>query len=106
MSSRELLDELLGVVIGTDGGVQWLVSAEFLPEISALNTALRGGDSSPQEYREGRIINELASARADGRGYTPDLWRSHAQIAAENQHEVWQKRRHDETLAQLRGERR
>lgn len=107
MSSRELVDELLGVVTETnDDGAIMLVSAEFLPERSALNTALRGGDWSPQEYREARIINELAASRADGRDYTPELLSSPAEIAAEKAHEGWQKRRHDEALAELRGERR
>lgn len=105
MSSRELVDELLGVFIETDDdGKQWAVEASFLPERSAFNTALRGGDWSLGEYREARIINELAAAHAAGRGYDPLL--SPAEIAAEKAHEAWQKRRHDENLAQLRGERR
>lgn len=104
MSSRELVDELLGIVTQANaaGDQVVLVSAGFLPERSAFNTALRGGDSSPGEYREGRIINELAAAYAPGRGYDP--WLSHLQKAAEKEHEDWQKRRHDENLAQLRGE--
>jgi hypothetical protein len=104
MTSRELVDELLGIVTQTnpDGDQIVLVEASFLPERSAFNTALRGGDSSPTEYREGRIINELAAANAAGRGYEP--WLSHGQKAAEKEHEDWQKRRHDENLKQLRGE--
>jgi hypothetical protein len=67
-----------------------------------LNTALRGGDWSDKEYREARIINELAAANAAGRGYDPCM--SPAQKWAEKQHDEWQIRRHDQTLAQLRGE--
>lgn len=107
MSSRELLDDLLSVHITVDdNGDVRLESANGLPDLSALNTSLRGGDWSPGEYREARIINELAAARADGRGYTPDVVQSPAEIAAEKAHEAWQKQRHDDNLAQLRGERR
>jgi hypothetical protein len=103
MSSRELVDELFGIVTETDkDGKSWLVSADFLPEDSVFNTALRGGDSSPQEYREGRIINELMSAFPSGRAWDP--WLSHGQRFAEKAHEDWLVRRHDENLAQLRGE--
>lgn len=105
MSSRELLDELLGIVVDTnDDGEYVLVSAEFLPERSALNTAMRGGDWSSEEYRQARMINELAGSRADNRDYIPDWVLSPLQIKAEREHEDWQKRRHDENLAQLRGE--
>jgi hypothetical protein len=107
MSSRELIDELLGIVLVTEeDGSEVFMSAGFLPAKSALNTALRGGDWSAEEYREARVINELASSRADGRGYTPDLVMSPAEIAAEKAHQQWQKDRHDDVLAQLRGERR
>lgn len=103
MSSRELLDELLGLVTkDNDDGSQMVVSAEFLPEVSAFNTALRSGDWGPQQYREARIINELAVANSAGRGF--DLCLSPAQKAAEKEHDDWQLRRHDENLKQLRGE--
>ena len=103
MSSRELLDELLGLVTESNkDGSQVLVEASYLPELSAFNTALRGGDWSPQQYREARIINELAVANSAGRGF--DLCLSPAQKAAEKEHEDWQLRRHDENLKQLRGE--
>lgn len=102
MSSHELL-EILGIAITQNDDDEDVLSAWFLPEESALNTALRGGDWSSKEYREARIINELAAAHAAGRGYEP--LQSPAQEYAERQHAAWQKRRHDENLAQLRGER-
>lgn len=105
MSSRELVDELFGIVTEADkDGREWLVAADFLPERSAFNTALRGGDWSPEEYRQARLINEMATAYAYGRGYEMEL--SPAQEAAEKAHEEWQIDTHGNTLAQLRGERR
>lgn len=103
MTSREVTEELFGIVTEVDkDGKHWLVLADFLPEDSAFNTALRGGDSSPREYREGRMINELAVAFSVGRGWDP--WLSHGQKAAQRKHEEWLVERHDANLAQLRGE--
>lgn len=103
MTSRELVDELFGIVTEIDKkGVEWLVSAEFLPDQSAFNTALRGGDWSDAEYREAGIVNELQAAR----GLYDSFLLSPGQMAAEKAHEEWLIRRHDEKLAQLRGERR
>lgn len=105
MSSRELVDELFGIVTSTDkDGVTWLESADFLPDRSSFNTALRGGDWSLQEYRDARIVNEIAASRADGRGYVPDFLRSPLELNAEREHDNWQISRHRQGLAELRGE--
>lgn len=104
MSSGELIDDLLGVVIiDTEEGKFTLDTSGFLPELSALSFALRGGDWSATEYREARAINEVAAANAEGRGYDPCM--SPAQVFAEKKHDEWQISRHDENLRQLRGER-
>lgn len=87
MSSRELL-------IILDG----------LPDESSFKTwCYRGGDWTDDQKIKARTANELALARADGHGYMPDLVKSPAEIATEMAHLDWQKRRHDEVLAQLQG---
>lgn len=97
---------MLGVAIGVDDeGLDYIATFAYLPEQSALNTALRGGDWSLEEYRTARIINELAAARADGRGYTPDLLLSPLEAWREKAQLDHKKQRHDTTLAQLRGKR-
>jgi len=107
MSSRELLDELLGIVIETnDQGIHAVVCAGFLPESSVLNTALRGGDWSSETYRQRDIVNEIRALRGQQGGFSLEYLLSPAEEAAEKAHENWQKSRHDEALAQLRGERR
>lgn len=84
-----------------------LVLLDGLPDKSMFKKwAHRGGDWSNEEYRQARLINETALARADGYGYSPELVLSPAEHAAEHAHEAWQKKRHDDNLAQLRGERR
>ncbi|MEC4837526.1 hypothetical protein R2362_23890 [Mycobacteroides chelonae] len=87
MSSRELL-------IFLDG----------LPDTSSFKTwCYRGGDWTADQKIQQRIANELALSRADGHGYMPDLVKSPGEIDSEIAHLDWQKRRHDEVLAQLRG---
>lgn len=98
MSSRELLDDLLGLI--TEDNM--LVTALYLPEESALNTALRGGDWSAAEYREARIINELAAGRADGTDMKPEFLQSPMEIFAEKAQADWQRQKHDENVAQLK----
>ncbi|MFA4047931.1 hypothetical protein [Mycobacteroides chelonae] len=87
MSSRELL-------IFLDG----------LPDTSSFKTwCYRGGDWTADQKIQQRIANELALSRADGHGYMPDLVKSPGEIDSEIAHLDWQKRRHDEVLAQLQG---
>ena len=100
LSSRELIDELFGIVTETIKGEEYLVGADFLPEDSAFNTALRGGDWTEDQYRQARIAATLAVSL--GGSYQAEL--SPAQKAAEKAHEEWLIKRHAENLAQLRGE--
>lgn len=82
-----------------------LVLLDGLPERSEFKTwAFRGGDWSQEQHVQARIANQLALSRADGRDYEPDLILSPYEMAREQEHDHWQISRHDEVLAQLRGE--
>lgn len=82
-----------------------LTLLDGLPEESAFHTwAVRGGDWSDDQYVQARLVNEVALARADGKGYMPDLLKSPMQIARDDEAEKYRARRHDETLRQLHGE--
>lgn len=81
MTSAELLDIL-----------------EFLPDESAYQTALRGGDWSTREYLRARLIKEVAYSRGaeiDGLESPLEQYQSVEKVD-------WLKRRHDENLAQMR----
>jgi hypothetical protein len=81
-----------------------LTLIDGLPEESLFKTwALRGGDWSSAEYREARMINEVALSRADGKGYMPTLIKSPWQIADDEATDDFRRRKHDENLQQLRG---
>lgn len=82
MSSAELLDIL-----------------EFLPDASAYQTALRGGDWSTKEYLRARLIKEVAYSR----GAEIDGLESPLEEYQEVEHQDWMKTKHDENLAQMRG---
>ena len=83
-----------------------LVILDGLPERSEFKTwAFRGGDWTSEQLISARIANQLALSRADGRDYEFDLILSPYEQAKELVHDDWQRTRHDEVLAQLRGER-
>lgn len=88
MSSSELLDFL-----------------EFLPEESATKSAERMGDWSQDQYRQARIVNELALGRYEHAGGTkPALDLSPAEKWIKQQDEDHRLKRHQEVSAQLHGE--
>lgn len=89
MSSRELLELI-----------------EFLPDKSAYKTARRGGDWSDAEYREARLVNEMALSRADNAGYMPELVQSPLEKHAENAVDSYRVQKHAENLARLQGKRK
>jgi hypothetical protein len=90
MSSAELLDLL-----------------EFLPEDSATKTAERAGDWTGDQYRQARIINEIALMRYEhAGGHKPQLEMSPAQKFIKHEKDDWRAKRHAEVSAQLHGERR
>lgn len=75
-----------------------------LPDESTFKTwAVRGGDWTSAQYVQARMVNELALARADGKGYSPNLVKSPVQIADEQAETDYRGRRHAETLQQLQG---
>lgn len=81
-----------------------LTLLDGLPDDSSFHRwAIRGGDWSHAEYVSARLVNEMALARADGKGYTPNLLRSPIQVADDNAQVVFRRRRHDETLKELTG---
>lgn len=88
MSSSELLDLL-----------------EFLPDESATKSAERLGDWSEDQYRQARLINELALMRYEHAGGSkPTLDMSPAQRWLKRDDEDYRLRRHAEVSAQLHGE--
>lgn len=90
MSSAELLDLL-----------------EFLPDDSATKTAERAGDWTPEQYRQARIINEIASMRYEqSGGHKPQFELSPGQQFLKREKDDWRAKRHAEISAQLHGERR
>lgn len=86
MSSRELLELI-----------------EFLPDESAYRTALRCGDWSRAEYREARLVNEMALSRADNGGTMPELVQSPLEEHAANAVDLYRIQKHAENLARLQG---
>lgn len=90
MSSRELLELI-----------------EPLPARSAFKTALRKGDWSDEEYRQARLVNELALSRVEHTGAAvPELEKSPLQQHVDLAVGEFRVQKHRDTLAQLRGERR
>ena len=85
MSSAELLDLL-----------------EFLPDESATKTAERAGDWTEEQYRQARIINEVASMRYErSGGHKPQLEMSPGQKFLKREKDDWRAERHAEVSAQL-----
>lgn len=82
-----------------------LALLDGLPDESMFKTwAVRFGDWTEHEYVQARIANEVALSRADGKGYTPRLWKSPMQLAMEEEAEAYRLERHTHTLRQLGGE--
>lgn len=82
-----------------------LVLLDGLDDESNFKTwALRGGDWTNAQYAQARLVNEAALARADGRGYMPELMRSPRQLADEHTAERYRRRQHEKTLRELSGE--
>lgn len=85
MSSAELLDLL-----------------DFLPENSATKTAERCGDWTSDQYRQARIINEIALMRYEhAGGHKPQLELSPAQEFIKREKDQWRSDRHAAVSAQL-----
>lgn len=81
-----------------------LTLLDGLPDESSFKTwAIRGGDWTADQYVQARLVNELALARADGKGYTPNLLKSPMQIAGDRAESDYRAKRHSENLKQLRG---
>lgn len=78
---------------------------EALPNESMFKKwAVRGGDWSEDQYVQARLVNETALARADGKGYVPNLLKSPFELADDEAADTYRRNRHDETLKMLRGE--
>lgn len=85
MSSAELLDLL-----------------EFLPDEAATKTAERSGDWTGEQYRQARIINEIALMRYEhAGGHKPQLEMSPAQKFLKREKDDWRAERHAAIAAQL-----
>jgi hypothetical protein len=85
MSSSELLDLL-----------------DFLPDEAATKTAERAGDWHAEQYRQARIINELACMRYEhAGGHKPSLEMSPAQLWLKREKDDWRAERHAAVSAQL-----
>lgn len=89
MSSRELMEII-----------------DHLPDTSAYQKARRGGDWSPAEYREARLVNEMALSRADHSSYMPELVQSPIEQHIEQAVDRYRIEAHDRNLAQLQGKNR
>lgn len=84
---------------------RFLALLDGLPdEASFSRWAMRGGDWSEDQYVAARGVNEAALARADGKGYMPQLVKSPMQIAADQAEVQYRNQRHEDNLNQLRGE--
>ncbi len=84
---------------------RFLALLDGLPDESMLKTwAVRRGDWSEAQYIAARTVNELALARADGKGYMPELVRSPAQIADDEATDAYRRAKHSENLRQLEGD--
>ncbi|WP_236745630.1 hypothetical protein [Mycobacteroides abscessus] len=89
---------------GDMSSAELLIFLDGLPDASSFKTwCYRGGDWTDDLKIKARMVNELALARADGRGYVPELVKTPLEFAAEIAHLDWQQRRHDEVLAALQG---
>lgn len=76
-----------------------------LPDESMFKTwVVRGGDWCEDQYVQARLVNETALARADGKGYMPNLLKSPFELADDEAADTYRRNRHDETLKMLRGE--
>jgi hypothetical protein len=86
MSSAELLDLI-----------------EYLPHVSAYQTARRRGDWSVDQYIQARIGEEMAYARADGSGYMPEveIFRSPMQQHMAAAVEMWKLNTHQRNVGEL-----
>lgn len=83
---------------------RFLTLLDGLPDESGFKTwAVRRGDWTEDQYVAARAVNESALARADGKGYMPQLVKSPFQVAADEAEDTYRRRRHDDTLKQLRG---
>jgi hypothetical protein len=83
---------------------RFLTLVECLPDSSQFKKwAVRGGDWTEDQYVAARQVNEVALSRADGKGYMPQLVKSPMQLAQDEAEITYRRRRHDDTLKQLRG---
>lgn len=81
-----------------------LALLDGLPDESMFKTwAIRGGDWSEQQYIAARLVNEMALARADGKGYMPVLLKSPYQRAEDDAEDAWRREKHLDTLRELEG---
>ncbi len=71
---------------------------------SAFKIALRGGDWCIHEYTAARAANEAALARADGRGYMPELIKSPAQEHEEADRQSMRRKAYERSQAVMRGD--
>lgn len=89
MSSSELLDLL-----------------EFLPDSAATKTAERAGDWSQEQYRQARVVNEIALMRYEhAGGRKPNLEMSPGELWLKREKDQWRADRHAAVSAQLHGRR-
>ena len=92
---------------GEMDSTELLMLIDGLPDESQFKTwAERGGDWSEAQYIAARTANELALARADGAGYTPELIRSPAQKQAEFDKDRLAHMRRQQGMAELTGKTR
>ena len=97
----DIRDWYLGVVDSR----RVLTLLDGLPDESSFKTwAMRAGDWPESQYITARLVNEMALARADGKGYMPQLVMSPHQIAAESAEDDYRLSRHRDNLRALRGE--
>lgn len=87
MSSSELLDLL-----------------EFLPDEAATKTAERMGDWTGDQYRQARVVNEIALMRYErSGGQRPVLEMSPGQDFVKREKDQWRVERHAAVSKQLMG---
>lgn len=84
---------------------RFLALVDGLPAESNFSRwAIRRGDWTEDQYITARGVNETALARADGKGYNPQLVKSPLQLDADAAEDAYRRRRHDETMRQLKGD--